>query len=97
MTKNEKYRAAILRFTISACRFKSVARTWVLSSFDILPCPGGRPSGFGLKMEKRLRELSFFSFSIAGCFWDFWCSPVPLTARVFRLELSTTRRKKYDK
>ena len=28
-----KYRAhAFLRFTISACRFKSMARTWVLSS-----------------------------------------------------------------
>ena len=51
-------RAVFLRFTISACRFRSMPRTCVLSSFDILPCPGGRPSGFGLKMKKRLRELS---------------------------------------
>ena len=45
--------------------------------------------------EKTARALVFFSFSIAGFFWDFWCSPVPLTARVFRPELSTTRRKSF--
>ena len=29
--KKRKYRAAFLRFTIGACRFRSLARTWVLA------------------------------------------------------------------
>ena len=46
--RKKEYRAhAFLRFTISACRLRYLARTWVLSSYHTSrnPCSGGLPSG----------------------------------------------------
>ena len=49
-----------------------MAPTWVLFSFDILQCNGDRPSGFGLKMKKRLRDVS-----------SSFLFPVPVSSQIF--------------
>ena len=49
--KKRKYRAASLRFTSSACRFRTMARTGVLSSF-VPPLPRWSTVRVGLIREE---------------------------------------------